>query len=574
MQGLGFGGRGSIILGPVGRLRWFFVGVFLLSACESPAPRVQPEPPPARVSSGPLAYQPDLCESERARLLTRPELPGAPGFEKERAEILGRARATPVYFLRGPVLAPLDVTGEAFRLALEQSEDPAGTIQDALRKWRGDFPARRALFLREGYLYAERPILALRYSQMLRLDHLFREPRVFIQRGSETLVAVRREGRYWFDGGETAREARLLLLDRVFLSGDVPERALHVDLRALSRQLGTSRIQVERVTDEGLVARLQYGATAERLETMAILGPQGDGSARLECEQSVPGAEARLFAARLVAERHRRLIAPVLAAVDHMVELGLPFDEPRTEEGQQDGKLRVGFRDAYVHGHTTYEFNGDKYYVFDGFGRPRLPQVCIDFITDALDWATGGAWAPRGEARVRRKGALHFASFELENPRSVENVAEFASSRPEWFDVIWLEGDERVPLLRRPEFFQNLARTWERYEVGDIVFINGLRSDQKFHFHSFFIVERDPLSGMPTLLGANAGQPQLRTWEGEMSNAPRRYVVARVRLKHALLEWAYRQAQEQPGVPLSLPNIGQTADAASKSDRPGLEGPG
>src|SRR5690606_13075309 len=161
-------------------------------------------------------------------------------------------------------------------------------------------------------------------------------------------------------------------------------------------------------------------------------------------------------------------------------------------------------------------------------GRPRIPQVCIDFITDAFDWGTGGHWPPRGEPRKYIKGAFHFGSLGMENSRSVENLAAFATDHPEWFDVFWIAKNEQVKFRRRKEFFQALSRDAELYRRGDIVFIYGLRDDDKFHYHSFFIDEKDPLTGMPMVLLANAGPPQARSWEGEMQNAPLRSIVARV----------------------------------------------
>jgi hypothetical protein len=133
-------------------------------------------------------------------------------------------------------------------------------------------------------------------------------------------------------------------------------------------------------------------------------------------------------------------------------------------------------------------------------------------------------------------------------------VAEFAASRPSWFDVAFLESEQRVKFVYRSRFFEQLERDRELYQAGDIVFILGLRDDERFHYHSFFIQEVDPVTGVPTLLAANAGPPQLRTWEGEMSNAPLRSIVARVRLKTSLLQDARRQAERDPGVPLTPPD--------------------
>jgi hypothetical protein len=69
---------------------------------------------------------------------------------------------------------------------------------------------------------------------------------------------------------------------------------------------------------------------------------------------------------------------------------------------------------------------------------------------------------------------------------------------------------------------------------GDVVVILGLRDDDKYHYHSFFVVDADPLTGMPTWVAANSGHPRVRAWAQEMASAPKRSLHARVRPK---LEW-------------------------------------
>jgi len=64
----------------------------------------------------------------------------------------------------------------------------------------------------------------------------------------------------------------------------------------------------------------------------------------------------------------------------------------------------------------------------------------------------------------------------------------------------------------------------------------GPRDDEKLHYHSFFIVAADPITGMPTQVAANAGRPRIRSWEAEMQNAPRRGILARIRPRLAWLE--------------------------------------
>jgi hypothetical protein len=83
------------------------------------------------------------------------------------------------------------------------------------------------------------------------------------------------------------------------------------------------------------------------------------------------------------------------------------------------------------------------------------------------------------------------------------------------------------------------------------VTILGLRDDEKLHYHSFFVFDSDPLTGMPMQVAANAGQPRIRSVENELSNAPRRSILSRIRPR---LEW--------------LESVIEVEERASSSDSP------
>jgi len=442
---------------------------------------------------------------------------------------------------------------DELRQELQGSADPADTIFKVLKRTRHRIPVRRAIFLSEGYLFADAPHLALRLSQVLRLDHLFEERVVVVERGGQRLLARRHEGKYYWDDGTAAgalpskpEEANLLLLDRVSVLGSADLPPLHLDLGELKAALHYDRATVLRMTRGGWILGLSTGD----VDSTVVVRPDA-GLARLECESVDPSDAARLTEARARNSRRAALIQPILEAAHEIVQRRLPFDEPRTEDGQQDGHLRIAFRKAYEGYEQTYEFNGDRYFVFDGFGRPIVPQVCIDFITDSIEWGTGGKWANRGQRREHVRGAIDFKSFGLENARSIEQVAEFGADHPEWFDMAFVPEAERIKFVHRSKFFAQIAARPLFYAVGDVVFILGLKDDDRFHYHSFFVDAVDPLSGAPVLLVSNAGPPQVRTWEGEMQNAPLRSVIARLRLRTDLLEAAKRQVASSPGVPLT-----------------------
>lgn len=607
----------------------------LLSGCDQKADE---SPVRATTASGPAPpvapvvvplVPVSTCELLLDELRAEPQLSGTPLLDQHRAELLARARAVPLLFRRAPLEDPaLTPRVREFRKLLRDAEFPGEAIYKILHKTRGRYAERRSVFLTESYLFAETPRLALRLSQIIRLDHLFAEPQVIIQRGNQLLVAERSEGRYFLPPntgaeGEPKRAATkgppagILLFDRVSLPADSVGPSLHVDLTPIERALGFSAADVLAHTEDHLALALQTEGVrslavfrtslvplalkqamltradpsegnADPIEKIPALALVGDvveqhslSSARavvhleLLCESVDPRHSTQDFEqARRNALVDQALIDPVLQAARQMIEQQLPFDEPRTEEGQQDGLLRLHFRQAYYRYRSTYEFNGDNYYVFDPSGRVRLPQVCIDFITDAFDWGTGGSWPRAGQKRLRKKGALHFADLGIENPRSIESLAQYATATPAWFDVIWFEKERQIKFLYREKFFRQLSADAHLYRPGDVVFIYGLRDDGKFHYHSFLIDEKDPITGMPILLMANAGPPQARSWEGEMQSAPLRSIVARMRVRREVLAQAYEQARRNPGRPLAPPptdyQIPEKKPASAIQDELGL----
>ena len=80
----------------------------------------------------------------------------------------------------------------------------------------------------------------------------------------------------------------------------------------------------------------------------------------------------------------------------------------------------------------------------------------------------------------------------------------------EWFDV--LDGDERIELGRKEKFFGYLEENADDFAPGDAVLIKGKTPWDPYHvhFHSFFVYESDPVTGMPLVVVGNAGRPSLR----------------------------------------------------------------
>jgi hypothetical protein len=447
-----------------------------------------------------------------------------------RSQLLGRTKNVPLLFLSRPEPASDNATAAALRQGLETSPGYA-SFDAVVGKVRKTPELAQAVFLRDGYLYTENPELAALFGS-LTLSLLFRDPELRIERGAEELSARRLEdGDYEYTSGEErGHRAKLLLFDRVAKAGASFAVTRHVDLRAVSRRLGCDELSITGASSEQLVVDARYGGLS--VPTLLALS---QGQASLICEAPGPSRQ-ELGARRAAAARAGQAQSRLVAVIREQIDEGLPFDEPKTEDGQQDGKLRPEWRSAYLNGSSSFEFNGDRYSVFDGSGRPRPPQVCIDFVLDTFERAGGSWWNPRGEPRARALGRLRFDDSGMENRRSVERFIEFAGAHAEAFDVYQLPPEERVTFRNRAQFFAALYRARSQFRPGDIVAILGPRDDEKLHYHSFIIVAADPLSGLPTELAANAGRPRIRSWEGELANAPRRSILARIRPKQVWLE--------------------------------------
>jgi hypothetical protein len=488
---------------------------------------------PARVQA-PRSKPPspaDRCRERRAELERLPALEGAPGLERARSELLARAKGEPVVFVRTPRPDETDPEARRYRALLEKSPSPGWALYGLYRHLRGRHELARRVLLREGYLYTESPELAGALAMIVELHHLFRDPEVWIHRGSRVLRVVRgKHGWYEYaDGAERGRRARVLLFDRVGRMTDDLGAPLHRDLRALMHARGFDRIEIERVTERGMLARLRYGD----VWVPGVVASQGARTS-LECEAPPEARAGEAASARDHQLRRDLVFSAARAAIVEQVAETLPFDEPRTEEGQQDGNLRPAWKWAYEHGWDSYTFNEDPYPVFDALGRPRVPQVCIDFVTDTLERASGSWWQPRGQPRARTPGRLDFGTLGISNRRSVEVFLDFAEQHPEWFDVYRLDPAERVPLIRRRDFYDHLGQHRDRYRPGDIVAIHGLRGDGEMHWHSFWVYESDPVTGAPILVASNAGKPRVRSWDQELLSAPRRSIHTRIRPR---LEW-------------------------------------
>jgi hypothetical protein len=501
-----------------------------VTAASSSAPILRAVSSAASVPEAPVSKRDGACSARIRELSSLPAYATGELEPAKRGEVLARAKSAPVVFLRTPAWHASDTVAREWRRRLETADWPGKVLARLLGSFRAHPQFLREVLLTEGYVYAREPLLATTLAEVLTPGLLFREPEIVIQRGAARITA-KSDGKGGYvvsEGPDHGRSARLLLYDRVWAAGDEPGPPSHADLGPLRGELGFDSIELERVTEQGIAAKAHYGALA-----VPTLLTREREHFNFECE-TVESAGPELRVRRERAGRMARSVAALRHVIALKVDEDLPFDEPRTEYGQEDGKLRQEWRQAYQRGASRYRYNDDEYKVFDALGRPLVPQVCIDFIFDTFERAGGSWYAGRDAPRARTAGRVDFDAVEMENRRNVEEFMALARRRPDWFELRMVPPEEQVPLLRTERFFTTLYEKRAEYVPGDVVVILGLRDDDKYHYHSFFVVDSDPLTGMPTQVAANSGHPRVRAWAAEMASAPKRSLHARVRPK---LEW-------------------------------------
>lgn len=472
---------------------------------------------------------------EEARLT--PTLPGAPGLETQRALVLARARAEPVVFLDTPEFQGEVSQGlKKQRLRIKKTHFPRDTMLGILRHFRGLYPELRHLLLRDGYFYTDDPAAARELTVRVGLEDLFREPRLELLRGSRRMSLERaQDGLYYYlDGPMQGQRARLLLFDRVWVRGEEPGPPLHVDVRGLASVVGFDRMQIDHLGESHITASLRFGSEW----VPALLSREGT-ELGLECLLVEPDDAARIGRARDEAYRRAIAVAALRRAIVLQVRQGLPFDEPRREVGQQDGQLRPQWERAYLAGRESYRFNGDRYDVFDKHGNPLPPQVCVDFVTESLERASGMHYAKRERAPSKVLGGIDFDKILGDRRRQELALRSFASENPGSMRLHDYPMKSWVKYEDVGKFFRFLEREKDDLLAGDVVIIRGRAAWDRYaelHTHTFFIYETDPVTGMPVLLAGNSGKPRLVTWDGEMLRAPKRSIRHRIHLNS---DWLY-----------------------------------
>jgi hypothetical protein len=458
-----------------------------------------------------------------------------------------KTRITPVLFLEPPTesKAQQEWLAQHPKAAAQREKIAAAK---GTRKWRmirkvvnnhaSDKLYVRNVVLTGDLLYFQDTAVARYVFLRLGLADFFDADTIYLRRGDTIDKLERRRGDYVFaDGTRKGQKARFVIQDRAGLTWEDVEANLGWDMDRIRRRGG---FRTARAT----------GISATRANGVVTL-PSGESlpfAAELEEDEIFVWVLAptdrwdnlmkEMEGGRLDAEVARG----ITLAGDAMVDEKLRFDEPRTEEGQQDGALRHAWRAAYAGGRDTYSFNGDTYKVFLRDGRPNVPQVCVDFILDTVERYAGGWWAPKDQPRRYIRGRVDFSSL-IQNRRQVRKLIRFARDNPEMVDLHSVPGPEQMPFAMRDAFYEGLRQLSPELLPGDVIIIYGLRDDGKNHWHSFQVYETDPMYGFPTSLIGNAGVARIQPWDDIMRSAPARSIRYRIRFRS---DWL-----TQPGTPVS-----------------------
>jgi hypothetical protein len=516
----------------------------------------RPVSPRAHVSAVAVATTSAPSCEERIRTLSNlPGLPLAPAFERQRAAFLMRAKAEPIFFLREPKVTLVSSKGMAAQQRRLVGPYAREATNELVRSFRGRPDELKQLFLRESYLYTSDPSVARELNANLDVADLFIEPELTLLRGGEELHLVREKAKYVYkNGSASGQRAQLLLFDRIWVTGHDPGPSLHVELREALSRGSMSQIQPLHVTESGLVARVRYDS-----EWVTAVFRVDAPRLELECETATPRVLERLGRAKDRAYRQARVVRQLRRAVVQEVEAGLPFDEPKTEVGQQDGELRQRWEDAYFGGAERYRFNSDTYNVFDARGQPLTPQVCVDFVTETIERASGMHYARRGQKPEKIRGLLDFDALLSGERRREHALRGYARAHPEQLQILDYPMDEVVKYEQEGAFLKFLIEHEQDFDAGDIVIIRGRAAWDHYeaiHSHAFFVYETDPVTGVPILLAGNSGKPRIVTWDAEMQRAPKRGIYHRIRPN---MEWLYDQvvllepaSDERWAAPLSV----------------------
>jgi hypothetical protein len=239
------------------------------------------------------------------------------------------------------------------------------------------------------------------------------------------------------------------------------------------------------------------------------------------------------------------LLKPVFDTAALMEQEQLPFDEPKTEIGQQDGSLRAKWEQAYFNKVGSYWFNDDKYYVYGKGKSPRPPEVCADFIVDLLE-RTSGTWYANNKRVIGNLDIRGSMKKQGLYARRVNELVDYFKSQPENFKFLFAVDDPQFaptnywggPQVTPADGEGGLKEFLlaSGVQVGDIIIISGRAPwdhGKEIHNHSM-IVSSLKNGEVDTIIGNDAWVREKKLTI-EVARAPKRKVKYIVRLTNEFL---------------------------------------
>jgi hypothetical protein len=478
------------------------------------------------------------CAERIAAVKKDEALGGAASYEEQRVQF-ARVRGRPMLWRRVPGEMPAELA--SLRKKNEDQVRLVRELKHVLHKKKAR-DRRRELVLRESYLWSEDVGLALALLEQVSLIALFDEPSIVLDRGVDRYDLDRKprtkldHERYVYRDGPLAGEtAEILFGDRVAVTAAELDKSppLGIDLHDATARGDFDRIRPLHLTAGALVADLRYGPDTWVPAVFDLDGPH----MKLACEALDDALATRKATFVHDTAGVKNAVKRLYTVVRQMVREEIPFD---ADDGQTNGFLRQEWKRAYLRGHRRFETDGKFYDVYNARGEPIPPQVCIDFITDVWERASGSWYQPMAGDPLkpqpkRTEGGIDFDKLGIDNRRSVAEFTEFAEQHADLFEVWEVPKAERIPFKKRKEFFEYLHDKADMFRPGDFIFIYGTKHGRP-HYHSLFILEQDPVTGVPILVGGNAVFPREQTLEGIMQISPQRSIKHRIRAREPWLE--------------------------------------
>ena len=255
---------------------------------------------------------------------------------------------------------------------------------------------RKELMLQDGYAFYDGMTGRATMASVLSIADLSKASKLRLVRGFNSFeverVKVWQGTDYvYIDGPQKGAHAELRFWDQLVEIEEPQEEAIrkHLDIESLRDELGAESLKPIAIDGEQYL--FEVNVPSPRASFRAVVRAN-DQQFQIECLEAPPSLQGKSW---------RKIAKLIRATIELQVAEQLPFDEPKTEVGQQDGMLRLAWSEAYKHGGRSYTFNEDDYPVFDDVGRPKVPQVCIDFIVDTIERSAGTWYGKQGEARKR-----------------------------------------------------------------------------------------------------------------------------------------------------------------------------